>query len=336
MRKVLDIVLLPLMVAVVLAGYSGAAAPDSATQQTPAPVSLQVKTEGPFQFIAYGDIRFTNPDNHKDSSPEMRAPLVAQIASLHPKFVLVSGDLVLRGDNPADWQVWDEETAPWKEAKLRIFPAIGNHELYRDPQAGLRNYFERFPELAGSRYYSVRAGNTLVLVLDSSQPEASGAQGQWLASKLDHLPADVDFVFLMLHHPPYTNSSDHWISGGHSARPQEKALAEWLEQRQASTRARFVVIAGHVHNYERYEHGGVRYIVSGGGGATPYTITRGPSDDYRQPGPTYHYCQVSVDGPKAEISVMKLNLKEGRAVFTQVDSVTIASTPAGKKAAAAR
>jgi hypothetical protein len=333
---------LTLLVAVVLLSEAAATASahpaETAAPASPqqVPVSLQVRTEGPFQFAAYGDIRFTNPSDHKNTNPEARRALVAQIAALDPKFVLVVGDLVLRGDNPADWAVWDQETKPWRDAKLRVFPLIGNHELYSNADAGLRNYFQRFPELAQSRYYSVRAGNTLILVLDSAQPEISGPQGQWLVSQLDHLPEDVDFVFFALHHPPYTNSTEHWVGGGHSARAPERALAKFLENRQPSTRARFVVFAGHVHNYERYEHQGVTYIVSGGGGATPYFITRGPSDVYRQPGPAYHYCLVSVNGPRAEITMMKLDLQEGRAVFTQADSVTLTSAPARAKTAAAR
>ena len=63
-----------------------------------------------------------------------------------------------------------------------------------------------FPDLKNSRYYSVRAANTLMLVLDSSLDEISGPQGQWLTQEFDHLPSDVDFVFIVLHHPPYTSS----------------------------------------------------------------------------------------------------------------------------------
>ena len=51
-------------------------------------------------------------------------------------------------------------------------------------------------------------GNTLMLVLDSALDENSGDQGSWLNEKLDSVPTDVDFVFVILHHPPYTSSSD--------------------------------------------------------------------------------------------------------------------------------
>ena len=300
--------------------------------------ALEVAVKGPFQFVAYGDIRFTNPADVAPSNAEFRRDLVNQIAAIKPSFILVSGDLVLQGDNPADWAIWDAETKPWSEAKLPVFPTIGNHELYKDPAAGLRNYFQRFAELKNSRYYSLRAGNTLTLVLDSSEDETAGAQGQWLASQLDHLPNDVDFVFLLLHHPPYTNSKEGFLGGGgHSMRAREQALAKMLEGRQLKTRPHFIVFSGHVHNYERYEHHGVTYIVTGGGGATPYTVLRKPEDGYRQPGPTYHYCVVRVNGTRLELDMMKLEMQNMQPHFARADSVVIISAPAPPaKAAAAR
>jgi hypothetical protein len=297
------------------------------SQQPPA--ALEVPVKEPFQFVVYGDIRFTNPTDTAPSNPQYRRALVNQTASIKPSFLLLSGDLVLRGDNPADWAVWDAETKPWTDAKLPIFPTIGNHELYRDAAAGLQNYFRRFPELKDSRYYSLRAGDTLTLVLDSSQDETTGAQGQWLAGQLDHLPSDVEFVFFLLHHPPYTHSKEGFLGGGgHTARAHEQALAKMLEDRQLKTRPHFIVFSGHVHNYERYEHHGATYIVTGGGGATPYAVSREPSDGYRQPGPTYHYCLVRVDGTKLQLDMMKLEMQNGQPRFARADSIVIISAPA--------
>jgi hypothetical protein len=75
----------------------------------------------------------------------------------------------------------------------------------------------------------------------------------------------------------YTGSSDEKkFGGGHSSRSPEHMLAQMLEDRQAHARARFVVFSGHVLNYERHEHGGVTYFVTGGGGAHAYPIERTP------------------------------------------------------------
>jgi len=233
------------------------------------PVEVQAQIGVPFRFVAYGDIRFTDPNNIDASNPVVRQALVRAIADTHPAFISIGGDLVYGGGNANDWKVYDEETAIWAKSKIPVYPALGNHELYGDEKIDLANYFLRFPELQNNRYYSVRAANTLLLMLDSSLDETSGPQGQWLAHELDTLPADVDFVCVVLHHPPYTDSSDQTPGGGHSARPSEQALAQMLEKRQPQTRARFVVIAGHVHNYERHEHKGVSYFVTGGGGGPP-------------------------------------------------------------------
>jgi acid phosphatase type 7 len=147
-----------------------------------------------------------------------------------------------------------------------------------------------FADLKNSRYYSVRAANTLILVLDSSLDESSGPQGQWLTQKLETIPADVDFVFIVLHHPPYTSSSDEKkYGGGHSARIAEQTLAKTLETRQQNIRARFVIFAGHMHNYERHEHGGVTYFISRAAcRAMVAKRVRHPRDLEVQPSPGCH------------------------------------------------
>jgi hypothetical protein len=101
-----------------------------------------------------------------------------------------------------------------------------------------------------------------------------------------------------------------------------------LEERQPHTRARFVVIAGHVHNYERHEHGGVTYFVTGGGGARPYLIPRQPGDPLFGKAVNYHYLLVEVDRGKMKITMNRLELANGKATWTTPDSVEIAAPTA--------
>ncbi len=298
------------------------------------PVELQLQLTTPFHFVAYGDARFHDPKDTEAANPAVRQTLVKAIAETNPAFISFGGDIVYNGYDKDDWKVWDSETAVWREKKIPVYPALGNHDLHGDEKVALANYFQRFPDLKNSVYYSVRAANTLVLTLDSSLDETSGPQGQWLNQKLDHIPGDVDFVFLVLHHPPYTSSSNMMLfGGGHSARSQEQELAKMLEGRQQNQRARIVVFSGHVHNYERHKHGGVTYFVTGGAGAHAYRIERAKGDPFQSKEVNYHYLMVDVDRGSLKITMHRLDLTSGRAVWTEPDSVTI-SVPAAKAATA--
>ena len=301
------------------------------------PVALQLQVNTPFRFVAYGDARFHDPKDTEAANPPVRQALVQAIAEVNPAFISFGGDIVYNGYDVNDWKVWDSETSIWREKKIPVYPALGNHDLHGDENVALANYFQRFPDLKNSRYYSVRAANSLILVLDSSLNETSGPQGQWLTQMLDTVPGDVDFVFIVLHHPPYTSSSDEKkYGGGHSSRKHEEELAAMLETHQQHMNARFVVFSGHVHNYERHEHGGVTYFVSGGAGAHAYPIERAPSDPFQSKEINYHYLLVEVDHHHLKVTMNRLDLSSGKPVWTQPDSVEITqSVPAAAHAASA-
>jgi len=326
---------LPKLLFVIL--FLGCVACSRSRSQTPppetSPLELQLQVSTPFHFVTYGDSRFHDPKDTEAANPPVRQALVQAIAQINPvpAFISFTGDIVYNGNDVNDWKVWDSETSVWRAHKISVCPALGNHDLHGDEKVALANYFERFPDLKNSRYYSVRAANTLMLVLDSSLDETSGPQGQWLTAKLGHVPGDVDFVFIVLHHPPYTSSSDaKKFGGGHSSRPHENELAKMLEARQQNLHARIVVFSGHVHNYERHEHGGVTYFVTGGAGAHAYPIERAADDPFQSKEVNYHYLLVDVDRGKLKITMHRLDLTDGTARWTQPDSVEI-SVPVGVK-----
>jgi Icc-related predicted phosphoesterase len=277
-----------------------------------------------FQFVAFGDTRFHDPADTEAANAVVRQTLVKAIDEEKPAFVSIGGDIVYSGDNPKDWQVWDTETSPWRDHKIVVYPALGNHDLHGDQKTALGNYFARFPAIKQSRFYSVQIGNSLLLVLDSALDELTGPQGDWLHGQIDHLPSNVNFVFFVFHHPPYTSSSDEkTYGGGHSAREKELGLAAFLEEKQKQVRARFVVFNGHVHNYERHEHNGITYFVTGGGGAHAYPINRKPADLYKDTGINYHYLLVALDKNQVRITMKKLEFKDGKPVWTQPDEIVI-------------
>jgi Icc-related predicted phosphoesterase len=295
-----------------------------ATAAQSRPLEIDTGLHAPFRFVAYGDTRFTDPANTKDANPDVRQQLVRAIADVRPNFITFGGDIAYNGDNPNDWKQYDRETAVWRERRIPVYPALGNHDLHGDLNVALGNYFARFPILQQNRFYAVHAANTLMLTLDSALDELSGPQGEWLQYQLAHLATGIDFVFIVLHHPPYTSSSDaKTYGGGHSARSPEQQLATYLEEQQKKLHARIVVFAGHVHNYERHQHGGVTYFVIGGGGAHAYPITRAADDPFQSKEVNYHYLLVEVQPGKLKATMNRLELKDGVANWTQPDSVTI-------------
>jgi hypothetical protein len=145
--------------------------------------------------------------------------------------------------------------------------------------------------LRGHRWYGVELGKRIyVLNLDSNSDLSDGsAQQTWLKDQLMHMPVTTQFVFLNLHHPPAAdNQPDGDLS--HNERPNELALAAFLKTVQPRDRAQFIVVAGHVHNYERFLRDGIVYLVSGGGGAEPRIVQRQPDDLFSNPPDVnYHY-----------------------------------------------
>jgi hypothetical protein len=68
------------------------------------------------------------------------------------------------------------------------------------------------------------------------------------------------------------------------------------------------VIAGHDHLYQRGEAGGIRYVVSGGGGAPLYKPTCGvarrpkcPEDGMKKLAVEHHYIVLTLDKESLEL-----------------------------------
>ncbi len=276
-----------------------ASLPTSGLLSEPGP-TFRVSDEqlgSPPTFITYGDTRFTDPANTKASDPKVRRWLVNRIAEEHPGAVILNGDVPLAGKEKNDYEVFKAETQPWRDNHLRVFPALGNHEFNGDPQQCLENWWEAFPEVRNRRWYSGQLGSRIYLIaLDSDAsllPESD--QARWLKQQLSSLPATVDFVVFSLHHPPVADVQAH-IEVNHNPRPNEIALRDYLSAIAPQSHARFVVSAGHIHNYERQIKDDVLYLVSGGGGAKPYFVERTRDDLYKSTlFPNYHYVKFTLE-----------------------------------------
>jgi acid phosphatase type 7 len=262
----------------------------------------------PVTIIAYGDMRFTDASNVTATNPGVRQALVVRIATENPDAVLLNGDVPWHGGDEADYSVFKAETKAWRDAHLRVYPALGNHEFAQcEPQQCLANWWRAFPELQGSRWYSVQLGTQVyAIALDSNASLLPGSeQARWLEAEIASLPQGIKFALITMHHPPVADVQTK-LFVDHNPRQNEIALSNLLEANR-KTRAKFVVVAGHIHNYERFEQNGVVYLVSGGGGAVPYPVERTPADAYQDPSfPNYHYLKFVLAGETLKATMYRL------------------------------
>jgi hypothetical protein len=265
-------------------------------------------TEPALTFVAYGDTR-------EGGDIESRAARV--MAAESPDLALHTGDLVRTGDNEADWARFFAREAPLLE-RVPLYPAVGNHELYRDPSGErFRRFFVLPADGRTRRYYSFRWGPARFIALDGNAvtPEQTG----WLQQTLAAARAErVPHVFVYLHQPPFS-------TGGHCG--AAIAEADWVHLfERYDVRA---VFGGHDHSYQRLERGGVTYFVTGGGGAQIYA-ERADCAAFdlaarRRYVEAFHYLRVSVVGEVAEVAALTLDGAEIESVRLRARTRAVAT-----------
>jgi 3',5'-cyclic AMP phosphodiesterase CpdA len=265
--------------------------------------------QGGWSVIAYGDMRFTYPGNTIVTNPQARRALVAKVAAEKPDVLLLSGDVPYNGGVANDYAVYREETAAWRAEGLKVFPALGNHELHGSN--AVENWWNAFPELKGRRWYSVEFGEAYFITLDSNLDlMPGGTQSAWLTKQLDGLPKGTKYVFISLHHPPVADPIA--FDSSHDVRSNERALAQQLEAAAKHISAKIIVVAGHIHAYERFERGGVVYLVSGGGGAAQHHIARSREDLFQDNTfPNFHYVKFTSEHGAMKATMYQLDAQGG-------------------------
>jgi hypothetical protein len=258
------------------------------------------------RIVVYGDMRFTDPSNTKDTNPRARKWLAEKVGTERADAMVITGDIPFQGSDPKDWAIFESEAASWARGP-RVYPAIGNHELRPIPRQGQVNFSAAFPQLQGNGFYSVLLGNVFIVTLNSTEPMwPTGDQADWLRSQLDHIPEQADFVLFSMHVPLIADVQSEFIAN--IPAPESVELRKYLEARAVTARQKFIAVYGHIHNYERFEFNGITHIISGGGGADPYPVfVRGPQDQYHDTAfPVFHYVVLTIHGKQAEGTMYKI------------------------------
>ena len=247
------------------------------------------------RFVVFGDSR---------SGHDVHARLTAKLMTERPDFVVATGDAVVYGHDEADWQRFFTIEGAML-GSVPLYPSCGNHDLGATG-ADQRTFEDLFPiaRAPGAGYwYSVDVGDVHVALLDSNRYD-DPAQKVWLEQDLAQARArGAKTLFAATHHGP-------WSRGPHGGNPIAKAeLVPILAKYGVA-----MLFAGHDHIYQRGEALGLRYMVSGGGGAPLYPIVCkpelagcDPDDGAALAVPEHHYVVVDVTGAKVRVCPKRLD-----------------------------
>lgn len=204
----------------------------------PVPASCET-----LRFVFLADSRGTEATGLEHPiHTEVLVPIIQAIKNLHPqpKFVIFGGDMSYRGyidtkDIPNEWtfQMWKDLFKDLEDAGIRLYTAIGNHELYRHdnkhPENGFalenqekyQEVFSENPTNGPQRYtpsydhlvysFTSRGGDAFFAVLDpyfltTDEPVTNlgghidDVQLKWLAQQVAKTKATHKFLFI---HTPY-------------------------------------------------------------------------------------------------------------------------------------
>ncbi len=252
--------------------------------------SFKTAPTGPasFQFVVYGDTRTRHALHQR---------IVDAVVKVEPDFVLHTGDLVADGTNTSQWPVFFQIERELLR-KTVFFPALGNHER------NSRHFYEFFD--ITTPYYSFDWGSAHFTILNSdlgNAAESEQAKERFWAEQLRWLEEDLtahrkaDFRFVAMHHPPFTA-----VKRRQGPNPHLTAMVPLFEQYRVAA-----VFLGHDHNYQHHLKNGVRYIVTGGGGAPLYPVDAPIEGITQKVESTEHYVRVCIEGDRAVMEAVALD-----------------------------
>ena len=218
----------------------------------------------PISFVQMSDPQFgmyteNRSFEHETANFEFA---VAAANRLHPKFVVVTGDLINQPGNAAQAGEY-RRIAAKLDAGIRLYSVPGNHDVGNEPTpASLAAYRERF----GPDYYTFRYGDLAGFVLDSSliaSPakvmEEAARQEAWLSAELEKARREgARRLVIFQHHPWFLSDAGEEDQYFNIPKP---ARARYLElfRKYGVTH----VFAGHYHRNAHGRAGELEMITTG-------------------------------------------------------------------------
>lgn len=211
-----------------------------------------------FSFAAFGD---------SGTASRAQKKIAAIIKVFDPELVLHLGDIIYPKGDPRDYDPKYFDIYGETLSRIPFFPAIGNHDYgFRNGALAQQRFEEVYNRIFRRlKYYSFDAGDAHFVSLDTNKafgneaaaPFGPGSeQRAWLEKDLAKSKAKWKIVFM--HVPAYST-----VRGLGNSDSVRDALAPIFERYRVD-----LVLAGHVHVYERSRPiNGVVYVNAGTGGA---------------------------------------------------------------------
>jgi hypothetical protein len=258
-------------------------------------------TKDPFTFLVYGDDR-TDSIAH--------AGIVRLILHSPTDFLLNTGDLVEDGASEANWQTFFDVEDPVIRNR-NLFACVGNHELTEGAGTSYLKYFgpttdahtraeadANAPSEKPKLYGSFRWASARFFLLDAMEAFDAGPERAWLDDELTRADTEDGLVWriVVMHQSP-------WSSGPHGG--NERALSAGIPALFAAHHVD-LILAGHDHIYERGFASGLRYLISGGGGAPLYKVEQ-KLESTRKVESVHHVVELKVDRESIRLATRRLD-----------------------------
>jgi acid phosphatase type 7 len=244
-----------------------------------------INKAGKLVFHTVGDTGgIKNPNYQIDVTNQMIADLETTDPAARPAFLYHLGDVVYYYGKAQDYAAQFYE--PYNLYTLPIFAIPGNHDGDLDPtdsaqtkslEAFVTNFCAETPHITQDAgdihqdamtqpnvYWTLEAPFVTFIGLYTNVPAGGDIhqdQYDWFVNELKTAPRDKALIVSM-HHPIYSADDVH-VGSDNMGTIFEKAIEE-------AGRVPHAVLAGHVHNYQRFMHNingqNVLFIVAGAGG----------------------------------------------------------------------
>jgi serine/threonine-protein phosphatase CPPED1 len=187
---------------------------------------------------------------------------IANLNRLHPRFVVVCGDLVNRTGDPAEIAEYKRELQNL-DPSIPVYNVVGNHDIGNIPTPEkLDGYHAAF----GPDYYTFSQGDIFGIVLDSSliqapqkDPAAAQQQEAWLEKTLASAKSNPNRPIVVFQHIPYfIHSPDEADGYFNIPNPARRKYLDLLEQGGVK-----YVFAGHDHRNAIGIDGPLTEVVTG-------------------------------------------------------------------------